>query len=40
MTDAVRIVASIPLILAGQAITSIGYRIAGAAHLNPFRRTS
>jgi len=36
----IRILASMPVILTGQAITSIGYRIAGATHLNPFRRPS
>ena len=39
MTGA-RILASIPLILTGQIITSIGYTVAGANHLNPFRRSS
>lgn len=39
MTGA-RILLSIPLILTGQVISSIGYRVAGAVHLNPHRRPS
>jgi hypothetical protein len=38
--DAARILASIPLILAGQAISTLGYRVAGARHLNPHTRSS
>lgn len=39
MTGA-RVLVSIPLILAGKAITDLGYIIAGANHLNPHRRSS
>lgn len=38
--DAARILASIPLILGGQVITTLGYRVAGARHLNPHTRRS
>lgn len=34
----IRILTASPLILTGQAITSIGYRLAGAQHLNPHNR--
>jgi hypothetical protein len=37
MTGA-RILASIPLILASQALSAIGYRVAGSPHLNPYHR--
>jgi hypothetical protein len=34
----IRILTATPLILTGQAITSIAYRLAGAPHLNPHKR--
>jgi hypothetical protein len=36
----IRILTATPLILTGQAITSIGYRLAGAEHLNPHKRNT
>lgn len=36
----IRIALGAPLIIAGQTITTLGYRIAGAVHLNPHRRQS
>lgn len=34
----IRVLAGIPLILSGQIITTLGYRVAGARHLNPHNR--
>lgn len=35
-----RIALGAPWIIAGEIVTTIGYRIAGANHLNPHRRPS
>lgn len=40
IVDLARIAMAAPLLVAGQAITTLAYRVAGAAHLNPHRRTS
>lgn len=34
----IRILAGAPLIIVGEVVTSIGYALAGARHLNPHRR--
>ena len=34
----IRILASMPLILTGKALTHLGYRIADATHLDPWKR--
>ena len=36
----IRILAGAPLIIVGEVVTTIGYAIAGATHLNPHRRQS
>lgn len=36
----IRIILAAPLIVTGQTISTIGYALAGAAHLNPHRRSS
>lgn len=36
----IRLALAAPWLLAGQAITDIGFLIAGARHLNPHRRSS
>lgn len=35
----IRIALATPFILTGKAVTTIGYHVAGAAHLNPHERT-
>lgn len=36
----IRILAATPFIISGKIVTTIGYAIAGADHLNPHRRSS
>lgn len=36
----IRLLAAAPWLIAGQAITDVGFWIAGARHLNPHRRPS
>jgi len=36
----IRILAGAPLIIVGEVVTTIGYRLAGAPHLNPHTRRS
>ncbi len=36
----IRLLVAAPVIVAGEVLTTIGFAIAGASHLNPHRRTS